>query len=216
MTVSAQAIILDAHTALQDLTGTRWPASELVRYLNDGQRVIVTKRPDCKATPAAFTCVAGPTQTLPPTAQTLIDVHTNTNGDAVTKVDRLLLEATVRRWTAATQGQPIHFMHTPVEPRVFYVYPPAVAGATLNCVFSNYPADVAAPTAPGRLYSTVAGDIDIPDEFEAALLHFILFRAYSKDAEFGGNGQLAASHYQLFKAELGDQAQGLVGVTPKE
>lgn len=216
MTTTAQAIVLEAQTALQDLTGTRWPASELVRYLNDAQRAIVTKRPDAKATRVTHTCVAGAVQTLPATAQSLIDIHTNASNRAVTKVDRAILEATERNWMGATQGVPVHFMHALTEPRTFYVYPPATVGTTLACVFSNYPTDVSAPSAPGKLASTVSGDIDVPDEYEAALLHFVLFRAYSKDAEFGGNAQLASQHYQLFKAEIGEQAQGAASTTPKE
>ena len=216
MTISAQTVILDAHVVLQDLTGTRWPASELVRYLNDAQRAVVAKRPEVKATLEAYTCVAGEVQSLPSTAQSLIDVHSNALNRPVTKVDRLVLEATDRNWMAATPGNPVHFMHTLTDPRKFYVYPPAKAETTLNCVFSNYPTDVGAPTAPGKLASTVTGNADLPDEYEAALLHFVLFRAYSKDAEFGGNAQLAGQHYQLFKSELGEQAQGSATVSPKE
>lgn len=216
MTITAQAIILEAQTALQDLTGTRWPASELVRFLNDGQRAIVTKRPDSKATTVTHTCVAGPIQTIPATAQSLINVHTNASNQAVTKIDRALIDATMRGWTGVASGVPVHFMHSLTEPRVFYVYPPATVGTTLSCVFSNYPTDVGAPTAPGKLASTVSGNIDVPDEYEAALLHFVLYRAWNKDAEFGGNAQLASQHYQLFKAELGDQAQGVSSTTPKE
>lgn len=216
MVIAAQGIVLEAQTALQDLTGTRWPASELVRHLNDGQRVISTKRPDSTATLVDFSCVEGAHQMLPNTAQTLIDVHTNANGRAVTKVDRHLLEATSRSWTTTTKAAPIHFMYSLAEPRAFYVYPPATSGTTLSCVFSVYPTDVAAPTAPGKLYTTVTGNISLPDEFEMALLHYVLFRAYSKDAEFGGNAALATNHYQLFKAEIGEQVQGVVSVAPKE
>lgn len=204
MAITAQSIVLDVQTTLQDLTGTRWPASELVRFLNDGQRAIVTKRPDSKATTATHTCVAGAIQVIPATAQSLINVHTNAANQAVTKVDRNLMDATMRGWTTSTAGAPVHFMHSLVEPRVFYVYPPATVGTTLGCVFSNYPTDVGAPTAPGKLASTVSGNIDVPDEYEAALLHFVLYRAYSREGEASQALPLAQQNYALFNSLLAE------------
>lgn len=215
MTTTAQSIVLEVQTVLQD-DGVRWPASEIVRYINDGQRLIASKRPDTKATAVSFACVAGHRQTLPSTAQSLIDIHTNASGQAVTKVERSILEAVSRTWTTQTPGVPVHFMHTLADPRTFYVYPPASSGTALACVFSNYPTDIPAPTAPGVLASTVTGNIDLPDEFEVALQHYAVFRCYSKDAEFGGNAALAAAHLQLFKAELGEQIQGAATTAPKE
>lgn len=219
MTTSAQSIVLEAQTALQDLTGTRWPASELVRYINEAQRELTTKRPDAVAVAATLTCVAGPKQTLPSTAQTLIDVAGNATGArrAVTKIDRVLLEAQSRDWMSARPTTPVlHFMHNLAEPRAIYVYPPAVAGTVLDVVVANYPTDIAAPTAPGKLATTVSGNLSVPDEWAPFIRNFCLFRAYSKDAEFGGNAQLAANFLGLAKADLGEQLQSSASVAPKE
>ena len=38
----------------------------------------------------------------------------------------------------------------------------------------------------------------LPDIFANAVMDFVLFRAYTKDAEFASNAQLAGQHYQLF------------------
>ena len=40
-----------------------------------------------------------------------------------------------------------------------------------------------------------------------ALRHFVLFRAWSIDAEFGGNATIAAAHRALYNEALGIQAQ---------
>ena len=40
---TAQSVILRAQVALNDNEGVRWPADELVRYLNDAQREIVRR-----------------------------------------------------------------------------------------------------------------------------------------------------------------------------
>ena len=219
MTITAQSIVLEVQTTLQDLTGTRWPASELVRYINEAQRELTTKRPDAVATQITLTCVEGAKQALPSTAQTLIDVAGNATGTkrAVTKVDRVLLEAQSRDWMSATPATPtLHFMHTLAESRAIYVYPPAVAGNVLELVVAPYPTDISAPTSPGKLFSTVAGSLSIPDEWAGFVRNFCLFRAYSKDAEFGGNAQLAANYLGLAKADLGEQLQSSASVAPKE
>lgn len=213
---TAQSIILDVQTELQDAAGVRWPATELVRYLHDGQRVIAQKRPDQTATTVTFTpSTAGTRHTLPAGAASLIDIPRNAAGRkrAITKVDQNVLDATAPDWQSmAPAAEVIHFCHDLRDPLVFLTYPPAAATASLQLVYSAYPAASAA--AAGARASTVTGNIDLPDQWGTALRHYVLFRAWSKDAEFGGNAQLAAAHLQLFKAELGEQLESAAAVAP--
>ncbi|PJC11729.1 MAG: hypothetical protein CO066_14080, partial [Comamonadaceae bacterium CG_4_9_14_0_8_um_filter_60_18] len=82
MTISAASIIHRATDLLQDQTSVRWPANELVRWLNDAQRAIVKVRPDAMNTTATMTLVAGSRQDLdnasltPPPAK-LIEITRN-------------------------------------------------------------------------------------------------------------------------------------------
>ena len=216
MTTPAQSIILDAQLELQDPSGIRWPATDLVKHLHDGQRAIAQKRPDTTATAVTFSPAApGARHTLPAAAASLIDIPRNAAGRkrAITKVDQVLLDATVRDWQGMTpSAEVLHFMHDLREPRVFLTYPPAAATTSLELVYSAYPAST--PTASGATAATVSGNIDLPDEWATALRYYVLFRAWSKDAEYGGNAQLAASNYQLFKAELGEQLESAATVAP--
>lgn len=217
MTTPAQSIILDAQLELQDPSGIRWPATDLVKHLHDGQRAIAQKRPDQTATTVTFTpTAAGSRHTLPAGAASLIDIPRNAAGRmrAITKVDQVLLDATVRDWQGMTPSAEVqHFCHDLREPGVFLTYPPAALTAALQLVYSAYPAATA--TASGATAATVTGNIDIPDQWANALRYYVLYRAWSKDAEYGGNAQLAASNYQLFKAELGEQLESAATVAPK-
>ena len=212
----AQPIILAAQDELQDPAGVRWPATELVQHLHEGQRAIAQKRPDTTATVATFSPAApGARHTLPAAAASLIDIPRNAAGRkrAITKVDQVLLDATVRDWQGmAPAAEVLHFMHDLREPRVFLTYPPASTAAALELVYSAYPAATA--TAGGAAASTVTGNIGLPDEWATALRYYVLFRAWSKDAEYGGNPQLAATNYGLFKAELGEQLESAATVAP--
>ena len=90
------------------------------------------------------------------------------------------------------------------DPRNFYVYPGIASGqnAFIEIVFSNSPTDLANTSAT----------ISVDDIYANAIIDFVLYRAYMKDAEYAGNAQRAQNHYQLFTASIGQggQAQTLL------
>lgn len=207
MKAPAQTIVRDAHILLKDTEGTRWPAEELVSYLNDGQRAIVGRRPDTTATTQTVSLAAGTRQVLPALAQVFMDLPKNAAGRqrAITRVDKNTLDAASPGWQSAPAMQEVrHFMHDLREPRVFYVYPPVRAGVPVDMQYAAYPQDVSAPL--GADYSSVFGDCALDIEWSAALLYFVLFRAFGKDAEVG-NAATAAAYLDLFKRELGEPLQ---------
>ena len=202
MTTTAQSIIKQAHELLQDPDGLRWPATELVAHLNDGQRALVELRPEKFAVTAACALVAGPKQTTPVACARLLEIPRNTNGASLRPVERSQLDAIEPTWYTKTGTAALkHTMVDAREPNVFYVYPPAALGASVDLVYAAWPADI--PPAGGATAATVTGNVNVRDEFKNALLHFCVARSYLKDAEFGGNAALAASHYQLFTANAG-------------
>lgn len=200
--ITAQSIIQQAQELLQDPTGVRWPATDLVAHLNDGQRALVEMRPEMFAATVTIALVAGPKQTVPSTSAKLLEIPRNTNGGVIRPVERSQLDAVEPSWYIKTGATAIkHSTHDPREPHVFYVYPPAAVGASVDAVCSVWPADVATPAGPTA--ASVTGNVNCKDDFKNALLHFVVSRAYLVDAEFGGNAQLAASHAQLFTAHAG-------------
>ena len=219
MTTAAQYLVKEAQTVLQDLAGVRWPASDLVVYLNDAQRDLIVVRPDANAITASVTTVEGARQQLPATAASLIDVIRNTAGTkrAMRKVEMSVLDAVSPNWQSATGvTEFVHFIYDAREPNIFYVYPPsAIAGGSVEMVYSGYPAPIAAPSGDGKAYSTVTGNILVNDQWSTALLNYMLARAYSKDVEYGGNLELAAAYMQAFTATISSQLQSSQTVAPK-
>jgi hypothetical protein len=49
--------------------------------------------------------------------------------------------------------------------------------------------------------------IKIVDSYANAMLDYMLYRAYSKDAEYAANAQRAMGHYQAMQAALGIKTQ---------
>jgi hypothetical protein len=224
MAITAQSIIQRAVQILQDTSSVRWPVDELVRWLNDGQRQIVLHRPDSNSITATGTLAAGTRQSL--TTMTgisssnpakLIDVVRNmaatSQKKAVRMVAREILDAQQPGWHAATQSVDIvHFMFDARDPRAFYVYPPATTAAQLEIIFSAYPTDVAAPT--GSDYTSVTGNIGVLDIYANALLDYILYRAYLKDADYAGDAARAQACFQAFATSLGLELSGTVSNAP--
>jgi hypothetical protein len=218
MPIAAQSIIRRCVETLQDNTSIRWPVNELVRYLNDGQREVVLYRPDAMVTNATYTCIAGSKQALPSNGAKLIEVVRNAraggNRRAVRMVNREILDAQTPNWhNLAGVDDVLHFMYDPRDPRVFYVYPPATTSTQLDIVFASYPADISEPV-DGALYTAVSGNISLPDIYGNVLQDYVLYRSYTKDSEYAGNGQRAQNHYAAFANALGIEIKATVAIAP--
>jgi hypothetical protein len=196
---------------LQDTTGVRWPVvGELVLWVNDAQREIALLKPDASAQNDTVTLVAGTKQTIPSTGNRLLKAVRNMSASsggagrrAVRLVDREVLDAQTPDWhdpsvsgDAAHASVIQHYIYDESNPRNFYVYPGVSGSAYLEIIYS------ANPTIVGQ-----NDNLSIPDIFANAIMNYVLYMAYMKDAEFAGNAQRASNHYQVFTASVTGKAQ---------
>ena len=206
-TITGASVITKAATLIQDATGIRWPRTELLDWLNDGQREVVLLKPEACVTNAAVMLTANQTkQSIPANGIALIDITRNmgaaglTAGNAIRIVSREVLDAQMPTWhsDANTLGMVVHYMCDPRDQKNYYVYPKAPATAWyVEAVLSTSPVNT-------NDSSTVIG---IDDIYANALLDYVLYRAYSKDATYAQNAQLAIAHYQAFSGSLGVKSQ---------
>ncbi len=218
MTITAQSVIRDAQETLMDaVTGRRWPASQLVRYLNTSQRLIAAARPDTVASSVSIPLIGGHAQVLPATYMALLEIEANTaDTSAITEIQREELNHDSPGWRSVAQvGIIEHFMVDQRQPRRFDVYPPALVGTIVQARVAAYPIDIGATSGDGLLYSTVSGNIALPDEFERPLMHLVCYMAYLKDAEYASNGALAKTHLEAAVAQVGEQLRSQVDAMPK-
>ena len=212
-TTQVNALVERASTLIQDATNVRWPIPELVGWLNDGQREVALNKPEASVKNVSVALIAGSTkQTLPADAVLLIDVVRNTGsggssiGPAVRLTDREVLDAQRPSWhsDANTVGYIQHYTYDTRDPKNFYVYPKAPGGGwQIEVVYSSSPQD-----------AVTGGVISIDDTYANALLDYILYRAYSKDAEYAGNANLAVAHYTAFANSLGIKTQNDMSRNP--
>ena len=204
---------------LQDTTSVRWPEAELLRYINDAQREIVNFRPESSAKTANVQLVTGTKQALPTDGLRLIKVTRNmsdasggaTGKRAIRIVNVDILNTQEPDWNDPTvsgdaaHGTVVkHYIFDEDAPRNFYVYPGVSGNAYVEVVYSASPTDLANTSAT----------ISVDDIYANAIIDYVLYRSYMKDAEYAGNAQRAQNHYQLFTASIGQGGQSAMLLDP--
>lgn len=195
----ASEIIDRARIVLNDSDGIRWLDAEFFKWINDGQRVIALVRPDASVANATLTLLSGSKQSLPVDGLRLLDVVRNITagglGDrAVRHVDRDVLDTQNPTWHGDTGTLVIkNYVYDNRDPKNFYVYPPALSTSKLEIIYSKNPSDV----------TSLSSALAVADIFTDPLLNYVLYRAYSKDAEFAQNFQLSGGYLGAFNAMLG-------------
>lgn len=220
-TVKVVDLVAKAQTILQDTTSTRWPVLELQGWLNDSYREILLIRPDTNTKTGTLTCATGTRQVLTAgfaNALRLIDVVRNVASaslkESIRPVDRRVLDDQRRGWHAETGTVNIqHFMFDPRLPKEFLVYPPATTSAQLEIVYSEVP--TAHTLTEAQLTNLATTEvIKIDDSYANAMLDYVLYRAYSKDADYAANASRAVAHYQAMQTALGVKSQTDTATTP--
>jgi hypothetical protein len=198
-TVTAKTIIDKATIQLIDLTNIRWTRAELLSWLNDGIRQIVTIQPSASSTTVSKQLVAGTRQTLPADGWLLLAVYRNmgtngtTPGRAVRLISREIIDGFNPNWhTDKPAAEVRNYIYSNQDQLAFYVYPPNTGTQYIEINYSAQPADLTAETQ----------DIPIFDVFQPALVDYILYRACSKDAEYAPGVQLAQGYMATFVAAV--------------
>ena len=220
-TLTGANLISRIQDTLQDTTGVRWTEAELLRYINDAQREVVNFKPAAASDHSNVQLATGTEQSIPDVAMCLIKVVRNmsatgssaTGKKAIRLVDEDILNSIEPNWHDPTvtgdaaHGSVIkHYIYDPDDPRRFYVYPGVKSGsnAYVELVTARNPTDL----------SSTSSTIYIDDVYGNALVDYVLYRCYMKDAEFAGNAQRAGSHYQLFMASVSGGGQSKVLLDP--
>ena len=211
-TVTAQSLIHKAQVILQDTTGVRWTESELLDWLNDGQCEVALYKPNACVRNTSMPLQAGTKQALPADGIQLIDVLRNrgpagtTPGRAIRIALREVMDAQLPSWHSTPAAAEVrHYLYNPLDPKTFYVWPPQPESGR-NQVEIIYGA------VPGRV--SAGGVIAIDDIYQNVLVDYILYRAYSKDAEYAADQGRADKHRAAFLGALEGKIQTEVATNP--
>ena len=215
MAVTVADVIGNAKTILQETgAGVRWIDDELGGWLNEFYQAAVGLKPDVSTVNEEVALVSGTKQSIPTVGLRLIDVIRNTSGSmtGISVTTRKSLDTVRRAWHSDPASSCIEqYVFDDLDPATFYVYPPAEAGATVEVLYSTVP-------TPHDLSTTFAAysleDFKLNDAHAPAATDYILYRAFSKDAETPANLNRSRMHYQNYAQQLTGKRQADQAYSP--
>lgn len=194
-TTTLKMVIDRCKTTLQEITsdGTRWSNNELVDWAGEFYQFAASISPGEFSEIRQLSCVVGTMQQAPADMVQIIDVTRNLDGSKmpIVATTKNVLDSTRRGWHSEvpSNSQEV-FVLDERYPRQFFVWPPAQAGSLIEI------AGVVVPEKHSTTdYTVGTAKVKCSDRLVPPMVDYILFRAYSKDADFAGNANRANSHY---------------------
>ena len=220
-TVKVIDIIKRVEDVLQD-SNIRWPRTELQNWINESYLAITLLRPDANSKTGTFTCAAGTRQVLTadfPSALRLLDVTRNLAATSTKRVIRLVSRSVLDdqrpSWHAETGSVNIqHFTYDPRQPKEFFVYPPATTLTQLEVVYADAPTSHTLTELQLDPESGNTEVIKLDDIYMSPMIDWVLYRAYSKDAEYGANEARASAAYSAFNNAIAAKSQTDAAAAP--
>lgn len=225
-TILAKFTVARAQTIIQDKTGVRWPIDEMLGWLNEGQRQIVSLRPDACASTETVRLVAGTEQRIPEGGWRMLAVRHNmgldaaTPGKAIRLVERDILDTQLPEWKSSTPSAVVvHWVYDDREPSTYEVFPPQPGSgqSAIRIVYSRVPIDCKISGVideKTQVPSTTDTVISLLDVYEPALIDFIVYRSYCKNAAYVTQG-LDMQYWNKMLMSLGLKTEVDKAFTPK-
>ncbi len=211
MAIKARYVIDQAKGLLNDPSGRRWPDADLIKYLNDGQRRIVTLMPSVNSSKHTYQLTPGVVQSIPDGTLAISAFVRNqgldgsTAGNAIDEFPRQLLDDIFPDWAADTESVSVAYaMYKRLDnPKIFEVYPPQPDPAGyIEVEAADEPADCTLSSHDGSSTGSADSNIDIDPMCADALLYFVMFKAHSRDFRYSVR-KLAESYWNKMLSELG-------------
>lgn len=190
MATALSTLITECRNELIDTGGSpRWTNAEFLEYANACMREIARLKPEEVSTLASLSLADGAYQTLPNTYDALIELVSNADGVTIREVEYAALKSSLT--FAQTTGEPREFAR--MSANQFAVYPAVTGGGTT----------VTALVVDPPSYTTVNDNLDLSDAALQAVVHYMIYRARSKDAEDTVMAARAIDAYNKFRMLLG-------------
>lgn len=209
-------LIASVKTSLMEVStdGTHWKNSELLGYLNESYKAIMSLKPDANTINESFTAVDGTKQALPDAGIRLVDVVRNLSpvSRSVSVVLRKQLDMADPDWhdSRVTETTGIEqYIYDELNPKNFYLYPGAIVGTTIEIIYSKI------PTAHAISVQVIpTGVISIDDSHVPAILNYILYKAFDKDAGDSVNAARADTYFARFGQLLTGNSKTEMATSP--
>ncbi len=213
MAIQVKDILLNAGIVLNDLgAARRWPLTELLGWVNEAASRICAAKPNANVEPMTLTLASGAKQTIPAPATNLVRVLASLvpARAAATIVSRQLLDGFSPAWqdpavfTATPDVR--HVILDPADPETFFVFPPNDGTGQIEAEMALQPTPIPAPLTSDDI-AAYTDPIPLGDQYQTAILDYVLYRAFSKDAALPNAANRAIGHFQAFQVAIGEKVQ---------
>lgn len=206
---TAQDLIDRVWFLLQDEGGVRWPAEEILRWLNEGQ-VVLAAYPGAYTQTTTVDLSEGTRQQLPDDTWILQSISRNVDDygvplSPVRLVTRQLLDSYAPDWHMEDEEPLVeNYVYDDREPSIFWVYPPNDGTGHVEVTYSGIPADM----------TSVTDTVAITDPYIPALVDYAVYRCQSKDSDYAPGSNIAQAFFNSASVALQVILQQRGQVTP--
>jgi len=212
-TLTGEYLLARASEVVQDDDHITWTSDQFLEWINDAQRATVLVKPDSNVSTGSVQLVAGTLQSI--SGIRLQSVIRNmgsdglTPGNAIRLVQRGIKDEADPSWHTDTASLTIlEYIYDDRDPKHYYVSPPP------DTVAANVYVEISQVVEPTAL-SAITDTIDLEDIYTPAMLEWILYRAFSREAEEVQDVSRAAAHVERFFA-LNDKKMNMdMIISPK-
>lgn len=174
-------IITEARVLVQDTrTPYRYSDTLMLGWVNQTLKRMAVLRPDLFSfigdIPTTDNTVL---QSCPSDSLRLVEIFQIKNGDAVTEVNRDVLDQMYPNWVNEAAGTPVNFMRHVRSPNKFFLYPRPTSGVVLVGEYAQVP-----PT-----YTINQTITSLPDAYLPVAVDGVVFLAESVDNEHVNSGR---------------------------
>lgn len=189
--MQAKDLIDRAARELVDISSVRWTRKELLRYLTEGANTIAVRQPSLVATPKTLTVTKSPIE-IPEDAFALLDVE-DIDGISPQYVLITKLTQLYPRWKKDT-GEPTCWTKFEHDSKRFWIYPQPASSVSVDILY-----------AKSLSLESESSNVPFPDIYEAPLIDYVMYRAYSRDGQNQSESAKAQMHIQAFAVFMNDE-----------
>ena len=174
-------IIAEARVLVQDTrTPYRYSDTLMLGWVNQTLKRMAVLRPDLFSFIGDIPTTANTVlQSCPSDSLRLVEIFQIKNGDAVTEVNRDILDQMHPNWVNEAAGTPVNFMRHVRSPNKFFLYPRPAAGITLIGEYAQVP----------PAYTINQTITSLPDAYLPVAVDGVVFLAESVDNEHVNSGR---------------------------
>lgn len=207
-TIKVVKLLKRAQKIAVDETEIGWDLDEWLDCFNEAVIAVANARIDTTAATVPYSTIAGSKQQIPADGIRFITLTRNiATGMPVRRVERRQLDDRNIPWHNKSGDKVNHFVHDPLDPKTFYIYPQPEAGHQVELVYQKSPSFIEIAD-----FDTDSQVLPMDDIYFNALLYFTLARGYMKDDESTGNLNLSAQYESRGFNELGIKSKADSGV----